>query len=90
MKYIFRTNELCRMCFGVPIDEYVGYGMTPLLERILGEPSARRYLIAQDPIPGPNTGKGDVIIYTGEKAGSMKDIDESAYHVIGEIERVNE
>lgn len=84
VKYAFTPNKLCRMLFSVPEGRYVGDGLSHLLEEVIGKPTARRYLIAQDPFPDSEHGVGKIVGYFGD---NDVPVDHDDYVVLGTVER---
>jgi hypothetical protein len=53
-QYKFVPNEYAVTKFNLAAAEYVGDGLTPLLEQALGKSNYDRYVVAQDPLAGGN------------------------------------
>lgn len=85
MSWVFTTNELCRLCFGVEKGEYRGEHIGHLVPKVVGEDSWHRYGFAQDPVPGNNPGVGVISIYVGERGDQHN---QDNYVVIGKVERL--
>lgn len=82
-KYRFTPNALCTMLFGTVPGTYKGDGVVALMEAVLGPPTARRYLIAQDVFCG-GISRGKITAYVG----SGLPVDNDLYVVIGEMEKL--
>ena len=85
MSWIFTTNELCRLFFGVEKGEHRGEAIGHLVPQVIGEDNWRRYGFPQDPVPGNEPGVGYIMIYVGEHSDVA---DRKNYVVIGKVERL--
>ena len=82
-EYQFTPNALCTMLFGTVPGAYRGGGVKSLMESVLGQPTARKYLIAQDVFCGGRN-QGKITAYVG----SGLSIDNDLYVVIGKMEKL--
>lgn len=54
-KYKFVPNQMAREAFNLAAPEYVGEGITSVLQSTLGEENYQNYMVAQDPLCGGKT-----------------------------------
>lgn len=54
-RYCFTPNDFAKSMFGLTKIQYVGDGMTGVLEHALGKANYDRYMVAQDPLCGGHT-----------------------------------
>ena len=69
MKYKFIPNDLAREMFHLKKKSYTGKGLTPLLEKTLGQENFDRHVVAQDPMPGSHfPGRTGIIRIKGDQS----------------------
>lgn len=80
----FVPNALAKEMFNLAAAEYVGNGMSPLLETVLGKDNYDRYIVAQDPLCGGKTsGEIRIILNRAERNHTLH-----RFAAIGTIHRL--